>query len=232
MISIPVDLMILDDYVYKEAKEKWSELSRITSDEFQVILNEYAVFGSFWIETEIDYPFQNIDWECEDCDMVDCYGKLMKEYFLADITPALQYAEVVRISPYSDLDMERNGMTITTAGRLGEMASNLPIGLLSAWTEFFFKGYYDDNSDVDLERTFYLNDDGESVIVAVPKSETLKIPKEKVLEKAYDVKIYKSLKDADVGVVEAVEKYSAEFYNSNYMRLKTDFKKRAVGEKF
>ena len=66
------------------------------------------------------------------------------------------------------------------------------------------------------------------MIVAVPKSETLKIPKDKVLEKAYDVKIYKSLKDAEVGIVEAVEKYGAEFYNSNYMRLKTDFKKKTL----
>ena len=82
---------------------------------------------------------------------------------------------------------------------------------------------------MDLERTFYLNAEDERVLVAVPKSETLKILKEKVLEKAFDVKIYKSIKDVDVSLVDAVEKYNAHFYNQSYMRLKSDFKRKAVG---
>lgn len=232
-VRIPVDLMILEDSDYKRAKEKFPQLTNVWRKDFEKMGKEYIVFDSFLVETDVDYPFWGIDFNDSDCD--DCnflpsiYKKLMEEYFLDGLSPAMQYAEVTGVIPFSDLDMDKNGIVSAKSGKLGEMGSKIPIGVASAWAEFFFKGYFDDDSEVDLERIFYINDEDERVLVTVPKNETLKIPKEKVLEKAFDTKIYKSLKDADVSLVDAVEKYSAHFYNQRYMRLRSDFKRKAVG---
>ena len=182
------------------------------------------------MKTDVDYPFESIEWfDYEGEDDGDFSKFIMEEYFLTDVTPALQFAEVVDIEPYSDIDMVKNGIVVTKAGRLGEIATKLPVGILMAWTEFFFKGYYDDESEVDLERIFYIDNSNNNVIVALPKSETLKIPKEKLLERAFTFRTYESIKDIDVSLYDTVNKYNAFFYNDDDLVLRDDFKKEALG---